>query len=93
VITCTTMERLGKNQTIVLMFLLMVSTVLVDGFLESTVSEPVRTSAIAFSLFMGMFWTLEQRGLAKWPKSTLARKVTRAAMAAIVPPLFLHFVG
>jgi len=49
------MERITKNQTVVLTFLLMVSTVVVDAFLESTVSDPVRTSAMAFSLVMGMF--------------------------------------
>jgi hypothetical protein len=86
------MERITKNQTIFLMFLLMVSTIVIDGLLESVIIDPFRTSAMSFSLIMGMFWLLEQSPIAKWPKTTLTHKLAFAGVAALIP-LIIRMIG
>ena len=79
------MQRISKNQAILLMLLLMVSTIVIDGLSESIVGGRLRTSVIGFSLWLGIFWILEQSGAEKWPKTTLARKITVAGIAALMP--------
>ena len=75
-----------------LMFLLMVSTIVIDGLLESVIIDPFRTSAMSFTLMMGMFWILEQSPIEKWPKTTLTHKLAFAVVAAFIP-LIIRLIG
>lgn len=76
------MERVTKNQAVLLAFLLMTTFVVIDALLEPVVPDPVRTTLLVFSILVGIPAILE-RSPGDWPKRTWTHKAVFAGLVAL----------